>query len=70
MKFEKIYQIIFSVLSDEATDEERRILSEWLNASEANKSEYEQLKRLHQVSSLPRKKKTVDIDQAWNTVKS
>ena len=66
MKFEKIYQI----LSDEATDEERHILSEWLDASEENKSEYEQLKRLHQVSSLPRKEKTVDIDQAWNTVKS
>lgn len=70
MKFEKIYQIIFSVLSDEATDEERHIFSEWLNASEANKSEYEQLKRLHQVSSLPRKEKAIDIDQAWNTVKS
>lgn len=70
MKLEKIYQIILSVLSDEATDEERHILSEWLNASEENKSEYEQLKRLYQVSSLPRKEKTVDIDQAWNTVKS
>lgn len=70
MKFEKIYQIIFSVLSDEATDEERHIFSEWLNASEANKSEYEQLKRLHQVSSLPRKEKAIDINQAWNTVKS
>lgn len=61
---------MFSVLSDEATDEERHILSEWLDASEENKSEYEQLKRLHQVSSLPRKEKTVDIDRAWSTVKS
>lgn len=70
MKFEKIYQIIFSVLSEEETDEERHILSEWLDTSEENKSEYEQLKRLHQVSSLPRKEKTIDIDQAWNTVKN
>lgn len=70
MTSEKIYQIILSALSDEATDEELCFLSEWLQASQKNKAEYEKLKRLYQVSSSPRKEKTFNTEQAWQTVKN
>lgn len=70
MKSEKIYQIILSTLSDEATEEERHILSKWMNTSKENKSEYEKLKRLYHVFSFKHKEKTVDTEQAWQTVKS
>ena len=37
MSIETIYQIIYAVLADEATDKEHHIFTEWLNASEANR---------------------------------
>lgn len=69
MSLETIYQIIHAVLADEATDKERRILTEWLNASEANRNEYDRLKRLYQVTSHQAKEKTFDTEQAWQDVR-
>lgn len=65
MSIETIYQIIYAVLSGEATDEERRTLTEWLNTSEANREEYTKLKRLHQITSHTVKEKTFDTEFAW-----
>lgn len=68
MKSEKIYQIIFVVLSDEATEEEYCILSRWLEESEKNRKEYEQLQQLYKLSSFTPKEQYVDVDKAWETV--
>lgn len=46
-----IYQIILSVLSDEASQKEKRILDNWLAESDKNVEEYEQIDprlRVHQ----------------------
>lgn len=70
MSSETIYQIIHSILADEATEEERRLFTEWLDASEANRAEFAQLKRLYQVTSrhtVP--EKDFDTDSAWLQVR-
>ena len=69
MDSETIYQIIHSILADEATDEERRIFTEWLDASDANRAEYEKLKRLYQVTSHRNKNKTYNTEFAWQQVR-
>lgn len=69
MNSETIYQIIHSILADEATDEERRIFTEWLDASDANRAEYEKLKRLYQVTSHRNKNKTFNTEFAWQQVR-
>ncbi len=69
MDSETIYQIIHSILADEATDEERRIFTEWLDASDANRAEYEKLKRLYQVTSHRNKNKTFNTEFAWQQVR-
>lgn len=68
MNSETIYQIIHSILADEATDEERRIFTEWLDASDANRAEYEKLKRLYQVTTHRSKNKTFNTEFAWQQV--
>lgn len=69
MDSETIYQIIHSILADEATDEERRIFTEWLDTSDANRAEYEKLKRLYQVTSHRNKNKTFNTEFAWQQVR-
>lgn len=69
MGSETIYQIILSILADEATDEEHRIFTEWLNASEANRDEYARLKRLYQITSHSAKERIFDTEQAWQQVR-
>lgn len=56
-------------MADEATDEERRIFTEWLDASDANRAEYEKLKRLYQVTSHKNKNKTFNTEFAWQQVR-
>lgn len=68
MKSEEIYQIIFSVLDNEATEEERFLFSEWLKASEANQMAYERLKSLHQEMVRTPKAKIYDVEQAWQNI--
>ena len=68
MNSETIYQIIHSILADEATDEERRIFTECLDASDANRAEYEKLKRLYQVTTHRSKNKTFNTEFAWQQV--
>ena len=45
MKQELIYQAILSTLAHEATDEEQKIVDEWLRESEENREEYEGMRR-------------------------
>lgn len=68
MKSETIYQIILSVLADEATDEERNVLNKWLGDSNENQMEYLRLQRLYRISLVPPKEKNVDIERAWQKV--
>ncbi|MGL5703872.1 MAG: FecR family protein [Tannerellaceae bacterium] len=67
MKSEKIYYIILAVLSEEASDEEMELFNTWYHASDTNKAEYNELKRLHD-RSLRSPKKTIafDSEEAWN----
>ena len=46
MKQELIYQAILSTLAHEATDEEQKIVDEWLRESEENREEYEGMRRM------------------------
>lgn len=70
MESETIYQIILSVLADEATEEERQTLLAWVEQSDANKQEFEKMKRLYQVSISKGKKKPAiyDVEMAWERV--
>lgn len=43
MKSETIYEIMLSVLSEDATEDEHRLLNEWLACSEANRKQFEQV---------------------------
>lgn len=62
MTSEKIYQIILSSLADEATEEERRIFTDWLNASDENKAEYEKINTYTKdVLILQKKKYSIQI---------
>lgn len=67
MKSEKIYNIILAVLSDEASAEEMELFNAWYHASDTNKAEYNELKRLHNMSLHSRKKPVAfDSKKAWN----
>lgn len=67
MKSEKIYNIILAVLSDEASAEEMELFNAWYHASDTNKAEYNELKRLHNMSLHSRKKPVAfDPKKAWN----
>ena len=46
MKSETIYEIMLSVLSEDATEDEHRLLNEWLACSEANRKQFEQVGEL------------------------
>lgn len=69
MNSKTIYQIIYSILADEATGEEHRAFSEWLKADEANRVEFDKLKRLYQVTSYRTEEKTFDTELAWQQVR-
>ena len=47
MKSETIYEIMLSVLSEDATEDEHRLLNEWLAFSEANRKQFEQVGELY-----------------------
>ena len=47
MKSETIYEIMLSVLSEDATEDEHRLLNEWLACSEANRKQFEQVGELY-----------------------
>lgn len=66
MKQELIYQAILSTLAHEATDEEQKIVDEWLRESEENREEYEGMRRMYEKATAPRKPKQFDADRAWN----
>lgn len=69
MKSEKIYYIILSVLSEEASAEEIELFNAWYHASDTNKAEYNELKRLHNMSLHSRKKPVVfDSEKAWKNL--
>lgn len=67
MKSEKIYYIILAVLSEEASAKDMEVFNTWYHSSDANKAEYNELKRLHDLS-LEQKKKIVafDSEKAWD----
>lgn len=66
MDSKDIYQIIYSVLAGEATVEERHIFMKWLDASEANQTEYIRLKHLYDAITPPAKEEKIyDTDRAW-----
>ena len=52
MKSETIYEIMLSVLSEDATEDEHRLLNEWLACSEANRKQFEQVVNYIAVSRL------------------
>ena len=68
MKQELIYQAILSTLAHEATNEEQKIVDEWLRESEENREEYEGMRRMYEKATAPRKPKQFDADRAWKQV--
>lgn len=68
MKSETIYQIILSVLADEATTEERCTLDRWLEESEENRKEYIKIQQLFQVTSRTSREVKADTERAWQIV--
>ena len=67
MKQEFIYQAILSTLAHEATDEEQKIVDEWLRESEENREEYEGMRRMYEKATAPRNPKQFDADR-WPTI--
>jgi len=65
MKSETIYQIILSVLEDEATDDEKSVLNKWLAESDQNKEEFRKIKQLRDSLNRKRKEKKFNVDKAW-----
>ena len=70
MNSETIYQIILSVLTGEATNEEHILFSQWIKKSEENRKEYTRIKRLYQISLRLPKETRVDTEQAWQIVRN
>lgn len=68
MESESIYQLILSVLTNEASEEEKKSFSRWLKESDDNKREFEKVRRLYLTSSSKRKEQVYDTDSAWNKV--
>ena len=70
MKSETIYQIILSVLADEATNEEHILFSQWIKKSEENRKQYNRIKLLYQITLRLPKETRVDTEQAWQIVRN
>lgn len=69
MKSEKIYYIILAVLSDEASDEDVKIFRKWYHASDTNKEEFEELKRLYTISFQSKNRsKVFDVERGWSKI--
>lgn len=68
MESESIYQLILSVLTNEASEEEKDSFNRWLKESDENKREFEKVRRLYLISSSKRKEQVYDTDSAWNKV--
>ena len=73
MKSETIYEIMLSVLSEDATEDEHRLLNEWLACSEANRRQFEQVGELYRSFRDCRKSRmilNIDVEQAWMRVRN
>lgn len=71
MHTDKIYQIILSILADEASSEEVDTFEIWLNESTANRDEYERIKNIYTRTNISGKEKNInpDVDKAWLRIK-
>ena len=72
MKSETIYEIMLSVLSGDATEDEHRLLNEWLACSEANRRQFEQVGELYRSFETVGKQddSEYDVEQAWMRVRN
>lgn len=72
MKSETIYEIMLSVLSEDATEDEHRLLNEWLACSEANRRQFEQVGELYRSFETVGKQddSEYDVEQAWMRVRN
>lgn len=68
MNSQTLYEIILSVLENEATDDERRLLAAWLEESDTHKEEFEKIKRFYRTSLSSQKTYRYDTEQAWKKV--
>lgn len=65
----RYYQALLSVLTNEATEEERHLLEDWLKQSDSNRVEFEKIKRLYERSSAAGVTDPVlDVERAWKNV--
>ncbi len=72
MKSETIYEIMLSVLSGDATEDEHRLLNEWLACSEANRRLFGQMSELYRGFGTVGKQddSEYDVEQAWIRVRN
>lgn len=68
MKTDPIYDIILSVLTGESTEKECSILTAWLDESPDNRKKYEELRRIHTISKITKKKPSFNIEAGWRKV--
>ncbi len=66
-----IYALMLTVLTGEATDEERRTLDAWLAESDANRQRFEQVRRLFHLYAVhnPATDETYDVERVWEKVR-
>lgn len=68
MESEKIYEIILSVLSGEASDTEQEFLKQWLEESQENKKEFSRIETLYRISKSKEKNIDFNTDLAWGRI--
>ncbi|NIT58561.1 MAG: DUF4974 domain-containing protein [Aliifodinibius sp.] len=68
----KEYQLIANYLAGECTDEEQRKVEQWIDQSQENKRQFQELKRIWQLSgdAVKSRDKEWSIEQEWNRLDS
>jgi ferric-dicitrate binding protein FerR (iron transport regulator) len=64
----KEYQLIASYLAGECTDQERKRVEQWIDQSQDNKKQFQELRRIWQLSgdAVSSQNMELDLDQEWD----
>lgn len=64
------WDLIAKHYANECTKEETKLLNQWLEQSEENKSLFEQIKKDQQIINMNQSMDKINVDSAWNKLKS
>jgi len=65
MKEEQIYILIHKYLNGEATDNEKKLLQDWINSSEDNEKLFSGYKKLWESTDPPQPPEKFDVEKGW-----